>query len=114
MVKKRKVATKRFIDSLCNVLSSKKAEDIKIINTTKKTSEFDYMVIVTANGKYHIEAIADEVEKFIENNNITVLGKDVNPETGWIVFDLVHTVIHIMSPEVREYYSLERIWETPK
>lgn len=112
-LRRRKSISKRFINSLCKVLSSKKAENIKVIDTTKITPEFDYIVIATATNKYQIDAIVEELEKFIDKNNLSVLGKDDNSETGWVVFDLIHTIVHIMTPEVREYYSLERLWEVP-
>lgn len=113
MKRRKKSVSRKFINSLCEIFYSKKAENVKVIDTSSKTREFDYMVIVTATGKYHIDAIVEELEKFIEDNGLTVLGKDDNSETGWVVFDLVHTIVHIMTPEVREYYSLERIWEAP-
>lgn len=117
MKTKRKVSrakvSKRLINSICKVLSSKKAEEIKVIDTSKITTEFDYIIIATASSKYQIDAIVDELEKFIEENNLKILAKDENSETGWVVFDLIHTIVHIMLPDVREYYSLERIWEVP-
>lgn len=111
---KRKKPPKTLINSICKVLASKKAEEIKVIDTSKITSEFDYMIIATASSKYQIDAMVDELEKFIEEKNLKILAKDDNSETGWVVFDLIHTIIHIMLPEVKEYYSLERIWEIPE
>ncbi|MFN4244631.1 MAG: ribosome silencing factor [Brevinematia bacterium] len=109
----RRKVSKRFINSLVNVLYSKKAQDIKVIDTTKVTPEFDYMIISTATSKNHIDAIVSELEKFIEERKLKVIAKDTNSKTGWVVYDLTHTILHIMTQEVREYYLLERIWELP-
>lgn len=113
-MKRKKAVSKTFINKIVNILSSKKAENIKVIDTSRITSEFDYMVIASADNKYHIEALSDEIERFIYENNLPVLAKDINPETGWIIIDLFHTIIHIMTPEIRNYYNLERIWEIPE
>ncbi|MGB9621286.1 MAG: ribosome silencing factor [Brevinematia bacterium] len=113
-MRRQKTVSKRLINKIAKVLSHKKAEDIKIIDTSKITSEFEYMIIATGNNKFHIESLVDELEKFIKENNILVLARDINPESGWVVLDLLHTIIHIMTPDVRNYYNLERIWELPK
>lgn len=108
------ITPRKFANSIKKLLSAKKAENIEVMNTSKLTQEFDYMVIASADNKYHMEALVDEIEKFIDENNIPVLSKDINPESGWVVIDLFHTILHIMTPEVREYYSLERLWKIPK
>ena len=37
-----------------------------------------------------------------------------DPESGWIVIDYVDVVVHVFSPEARQYYALEKLWETAK
>lgn len=72
------------------------------------------MIIASADNKYHIQALIDEIMEFIHKTNTPVLSKDINPESGWVVIDLFHTIVHIMTPDLREYYSLERLWKIPK
>ncbi|MCS7298930.1 MAG: ribosome silencing factor [Spirochaetia bacterium] len=108
------ITPSKFANSIKKLLSSKKAENIEVINTSKLTQEFDYMVIASADNKYHIQALIDEIMEFIYKTNTPVLSKDINPESGWVVIDLFHTIVHIMTPDLREYYSLERLWKIPK
>ena len=110
----KKQSRNKLVNSITKILSSKKAYDIKVINTSKLTPEFNYMIISTATSKNHIEAIVYELEKFVKENNIKTLGKDTNSKTGWVVYDFIDAVLHVMTPEIREYYSLERIWEIPE
>ncbi|MCX8029751.1 MAG: ribosome silencing factor [Brevinematales bacterium] len=112
-MKKRRLVSKKFINKICKVISSKKAEEITVIDTSKLTSEFDYIILANASNKYHIQSIVEEINRFIEKENVPVLARDLSFESGWVVIDLYHTIIHIMTPEVRKYYSLERLWEIP-
>jgi ribosome-associated protein len=37
-----------------------------------------------------------------------------NPSDGWLVIDLGDVVVHIFSPDQRDYYHLEHLWERGK
>jgi ribosome-associated protein len=33
-------------------------------------------------------------------------------DSGWVVVDYVHVVVHVFSQEAREYYAIEKLWAT--
>jgi ribosome-associated protein len=37
-----------------------------------------------------------------------------DPDSGWVVVDYVHAVVHVFSAEAREYYAIENLWATAK
>ncbi len=113
MPRKRRLSLKTIVKRIAKILEENKAENIKVIDVSKVTSEFYYMVIANSDNKYQMEAIIDDLLDFAEEKELKVFGKDLNFESGWVVVDFYDIIVHIMKPVLREYYQLERIWEIP-
>lgn len=94
---------------IVSVLDKKKALDLKAIHITEFSIVADYFIIATGTSNTHVKALAEEVEY-----EMTQLG--IEPShiegraTGWILLDYGSVVVHVFSPESREYYNLERLW----
>ena len=44
-----------------------------------------------------------------------LLGKiEGNPSGGWMLVDLGDIIIHLFSPDQRDYYQLEQLWNKGK
>lgn len=94
---------------IVKVLSNKKAFDIKDIHVTDLSIIADYFVIATGTSNTHVKSLADEVEYELSQKGITprsIEGK----ATGWILLDYSTVVVHVFTPDTREYYNLERLW----
>lgn len=95
---------------IINACEDKIGKDITTIELDKGKALADYFVIVTGNNSNQTQSIADEVEKVAEENNIVVLSKEGYREGNWILIDLGDIIVHVFTPEFREYYDLERLW----
>lgn len=75
----------------------------------------DYFVIVGATSLRQTNAIAQAIEEDLDKDKIKsfteVSGVD---ESGWIVLDFSSVIAHIFYKPVREFYSLERLWNDAK
>ncbi|WP_461829823.1 ribosome silencing factor [Aquifex sp.] len=92
------------------LLEDKKAEDIVILDVSRLTNLADYFVIASANSPTHARALADYLEEELTKRGIEIdhiEGKDYG---HWVLIDLIDTIVHIFTPETREYYGLEWIW----
>lgn len=95
---------------IIKILDSKKAVDINVIRTRELTIIADFFVICTGTSSTHVRALADELEDGLLKENINARSIE-GKATGWILLDYSDIVVHIFTPDMREYYGLERIWQ---
>ena len=91
------------------ILDSKKAEDIKVIEVTEQTIVADYFVLATGTSSTHVKALADDVEYELEQVGVHD-GHIEGRATGWVLLDYGAVLVHVFDKESREYYNLERLW----
>jgi len=91
-------------------LEDVKASNIKIIDTSKRSTMFERMIIASAQSTRQTKALADNVVVKLKERGEKVYGRE-GEETGeWILVDLGEVLVHIMQPAVRDYYNLEELW----
>ena len=91
------------------ILDSKKAEDIKVIEVTEQTIVADYFVLATGTSSTHVKALADDVEYELEQIGVHD-GHIEGRATGWVLLDYGAVLVHVFDKESRAYYNLERLW----
>ncbi|WIF96188.1 ribosome silencing factor [Caminicella sporogenes] len=99
---------------ISRIIDDKKGNDIKILDVKNLSSIADYFVIATGNSTRHTIALADEVEKKLNEEEIFINHKEGYKEGKWILLDYIDVVVHIFTKEEREFYDLERIWKDAK
>ncbi len=90
-------------------LDSKKGENITLIATTDVTVISDYFLIVNGNSNTHVKSLADEAEYALSQAGVEPIHIE-GKATGWILLDYGSVMIHVFTPEAREYYNLEKLW----
>jgi len=91
-------------------LEDSKANDIKNIDVTHLTDVVDNVVVCSATSTRHASSIADKLVKASKENGVRPLGMEGEAEGEWILIDLHDAVVHIMLPDAREYYDIEKLW----
>jgi ribosome-associated protein len=91
--------------------ADKKGENIVLLDLRKLSSVTDYFVICSGSVDRQLEAIADNIVDVIKSkHHIAARHVEGSGETGWILIDYVDVVVHIFTPTLRTYYSLEALW----
>ena len=93
-----------------NALEDLKATDITVLNLTGLTSIADVMIIASARSSRQMKALADNVVIQVKAHGGTVNHEEGTPDSGWMLIDLYDVIVHVMLPETREFYQLEKLW----
>lgn len=88
----------------------KKAEDLKVIDLKGLSSLCDYVVIACAGSLPHMEAIEEEVSKNLKQHGVYKTNRDGGDSGQWRVSDYGAFMFHVMTPEARNFYALDKIF----
>jgi len=97
-----------------DVASDKKASDVILLDIRDVTTFADYFVICSGNNTRQIQAIADAIDEALGKQGATLLHREGEAETGWLLLDFGDVIVHIFGQKEREYYRLERLWSAAK
>lgn len=61
-----------------------------------------------------LQALAEAVREFAKQEYRLSVSIEGESRDGWLVVDLGNIVVHLFSPDQREYYQLEKLWEHGK
>ena len=102
--------SKQLCDLAVNALEDIKALDIKILDVTGQSSVTDVMVIATGNSTRQVKSLANNVIKLSKENDMRPIGVEGEQASEWILIDLGDVVVHVMTPDIRDFYNLEKLW----
>jgi len=105
--------TNKKVKMVLEIAEQMKAEDIKILDLAKFDTCGRFHIIMTATSPPHLSALAREIGK-----GLKIFGGSRHVEgmkaKQWLLVDCEDTVIHVFTRESRDFYGIERLWETPK
>ena len=107
---KTTVDSDRLLDIVLAALDDMKGVDVRVIDVRELTSITDRMVIVSGTSTRHVKALADNVALQAKQHGYQPLGVEGENAAEWVLVDLADVVVHIMMPEIRDFYALEKLW----
>jgi len=97
--------------AIAEYASDRKAVDVVELDLREMISYTDYFVICTGRSDRQAKAIHDAIHLGMKNEHGLLPGRVEGLTQGnWILMDYLDVIVHVFTPETREYYRLEELW----
>jgi ribosome-associated protein len=99
---------------MVNVLEDKKGEQILLLDITGIASFCDYFILCNGTSDRMLNSLADALQENAHQQFSLHTRVEGSPEDGWVLVDLGDVIVHLFSPDQRNYYQLETLWSKGK
>jgi ribosome-associated protein len=89
---------------------SKKASHVVVLDLRNTPAFTDYFVLCSGQNQRQVKAIADAVEETLGAARVRPAHVEGYDRADWVLMDFFTFIVHIFTPQMREFYSLERLW----
>ena len=102
--------SEQLLELVTTALDDMKAQNIRTIDVRGKTTLTDFMVIASGTSGRHVQSTAESVATEAKQAGIPPLGVEGQESQEWVLVDLNDVIVHVMLPETRDFYNLEKLW----
>ncbi len=105
------LTTNQLQQLVVSSLEDFKATDILVIDVSGKNPLTERMVIASGSSTRHVKSMADHLVVRSKAAGNPPLGVEGAGEGEWVLVDLNDVIVHLMLPQTRAFYNLEKLWE---
>lgn len=105
------LTTDQLQQLVVSLLEDFKATDIVTIDVSDRSPLTERMVIASGNSTRHVKSMAENLVVNAKAAGNPPLGVEGAREGEWVLVDLNDVIVHLMLPQTRAFYNLEKLWE---
>lgn len=102
--------TQKLQRAIVDGLEDVKAQDIQVFNTEHLSPLFERVVVASGTSNRQTKALAASVRDAVREAGFSKPRTEGEENGEWIIVDCGPAVVHIMQPNIRQYYRLEDLW----
>ena len=106
--------TMEYVHKAVDIAEDGRATNIVSLDIRGVSTMTDYFVILTAESTRQMKALMEQMSIGLKSLGVRANHKEGQPDGGWVLLDFGDFVVHIFSPEKRDYYLLESAWPEAK
>ncbi|MBE6444624.1 MAG: ribosome silencing factor [Alphaproteobacteria bacterium] len=99
----------QILDIITASLDDGKANDVVVMDLQGKTSIANFMVVASGTSQRHVAALAEQIQAKLKAAGYRSVSEG-EEKADWVLIDAFDVIVHIFKPEVREFYSIEKMW----
>lgn len=97
------------------IAEDKLAENIYILELTEiETAPADYFVICTCNSDVQVESVTNSILRACKEVGLIKPNTEGMESKEWVLIDYFDVVVHVMLPQSRDFFKLEKLWADAK
>ena len=94
-----------------DALDELKAVNTVSIDVSALTDVMDHIIISSGTSSRHVKSLANNVVVEYKKTGMMPLGVEGEKDGEWVLVDLGDIIVHVMQPQVRDYYNIEKLWD---
>lgn len=95
-------------------MEEKKGEDIVLLDIRGLAPFADFFVVCSGTSDRMLNALADAAVEQVRKDYRLHGRVEGEPQDGWLLVDFGDVILHLFSPDRRDYYRLEELWDKGK
>ncbi|MBL6736405.1 MAG: ribosome silencing factor [Burkholderiales bacterium] len=108
---RRRLLNQNLSNLAVDGLKAIKALDIVVINITSTNSLFDQIIVASVDSTRQARAFVNNLKECLKETKYSILSVEGEASGEWVLIDLGDIIVHVMKPEIRDYYNLEDLWQ---
>ena len=105
--------TEQLEQLITDSLEDMKASNIVKLDVRHLTSMTDMMIFASGSSNRQVKAIAQRLDE-LDKDGADIIGIEGLEDAQWVLIDFADIIVHIMHPETRDYYQLEKLWSVER
>jgi len=98
-------------DLALSILDDAKAQDVEVFDLRDRNTFADFMIVASGTSTRQNKAMADRIQMRLKELGMAApLGVEGHQQGEWVLVDLTDVVVHLMLPQTRAFYNLEKLW----
>ena len=102
-------ASPAAVQLIIDALDDKRAKDVTVLDLREVSTSLDFFIIATGESSLQLKALEESVRERMKADKVLPDGVE-GPSDRWVLLDYGTVVVHLMSPEARDFYDLEGLW----
>ncbi len=100
-----------ILEIVLSSLEDGKADNVTVIDLRGKTSIANEMVIASGNSDRHVISLAQRLQENLKKAGYKSVSEG-ETKGDWVLIDAYDVIVHLFRPEVRDFYNLEKMWQS--
>jgi len=101
---------RKLAEVIADALDDVKGNDIVTLDVRGLAGFTDFMVLASGTSNRHVKSLAERAQERMRELGIKPIGLEGEQTGEWVLVDFGDVVVHVMLPETRKFYDLERLW----
>lgn len=97
-------------DRIASIASDRKAIDIRVVDVRGLVSYTDFLVVCSGNTERQTGAIREAIHQQLKDADGLLPRRSEGSDARWILLDYLDCVVHIFTPDARDFYRLDKLW----
>ncbi len=98
-----------LVQRVVDALDDRRAKDIAVLNLMPVSAALDWFIVASGESSLQLKAMQESVKESAKDAGQLPEGIE-GPSDRWVLMDYGPVVVHLMSPEAREFYDIEGLW----